>query len=95
MPEWINDNLIWVTLFPVLSTFILGLLAKIIDRKKLLKITVPPAKGIAVVISVFFMKYFGKKTAEKIENGLMCTLCYVARETIKAFEKKLVEDNAK
>lgn len=93
MQEIIQNNWILALAFPSLFTVLMGLIAKFVNKKKLLKITVPPAKLAAKTVSVFLKKQLGDKQAEKFENGLIITICYVIRKTVEEFEKKLLEDN--
>lgn len=65
------------------------------SKEKLMKITQPSAGFAGVALSFLLLKWLPKKVAEKVEEGILCTLTYVARMWLETFEKKLIEDNTK
>ena len=95
MYEFIQNNWLLALAFPSAFALIMGLLAKFVNKDKLLKMTVPPAKVAAKTLSLFLKKQFGQVAADKFENGFIMTLCYVVRKTFEEFEKELISDNVR
>ena len=93
MFDFIQNNWMLALAFPGVFAFAMGMIVKFVNEKKLLKMTIPPARAAAATVSLFLRKQLGQRAAEKFENGFIITLCRVIRKTVAAFEVKLVEDN--
>ena len=93
MYETIQSNWLMALAFSAGFPFLLGIIIKFVDKKKLLKITAPPAKLAGVIVSKFLITQIGKENAKKFENGLILTITYVIIKTVQEFELALLADN--
>jgi hypothetical protein len=73
--------------------FVLMLIAKFAPREKLWIAFKPSSDVVAILINTFLLKWLGKKTAIKVEEGLFCTIFYIGRKWFENCEAKLLSDN--
>ena len=72
---------------------VLAVIARFLPREKLVKAGTPMAIAAAVALDMFLMKWLPRKMAEKVEEGLVCSVIFTIRELLRIFEEKLVENN--
>ena len=74
---------------------VLGLFARFCPKDKLWKWAQPSAKMAGTVADALLVKWLPKKLAQKIEESIIVTVCYVVEQWLNLFQKTLLENNEK
>ena len=69
--------------------------AKICPREKVLAWIAPSATTAGKALSVLLVRWLGKGSAEKVEEGVICTLTFAIRKWLDIFEATILTDNVK
>lgn len=86
MNEWI---------IAAIATVVLLGIAKFFPREKLVLMTIPWSGFAAKWLDKLLLQHLPAKTAEDVEEGIICTIVYVIRKNLDCFEDNLLKNNKK
>ena len=72
-----------------------GWFVRTYPKEKLWNMVKPFIKIGATATDAMLLRWLPKKVAEKVEEGVICTLLYVAKQSVSYFEDILLSNNKK
>jgi hypothetical protein len=88
---WLTSSGIGI---PMIVSFAVALFLKYCPREKVAAILKPIAISIGFAINTVLLKIFPRKTAIKVEEGIVCTITYAGRMFFTWIEEEVLKDNA-
>ena len=58
-----------------------------LPKEKMYKIIEPSAIGVGKLLNIILVRWLGKGNAEKIEEGIICSLIYALRKWLEKLEE--------
>lgn len=93
MPEWLIGTLITVGV-GFGTTLAISLFAKALPKEQTFNGKIKPlVERIADALNLFLKVKVGSGNAEKIEESVICTVCYWIENAFRVFYERLTQDN--